>query len=636
MLLHLITLVAAAAVSFPLAVLLTNPLAAVSPLLFQLAAGLCAVVPAKTIVFCAMRVHRISWRSAGIMDLLRIAAANLVASAAACLAAVVFTPSALSPALWVADCMICFLAVGGVAFAARVYREVLRPGAPSESGKVVFIYGCGAAGLTLAREIRSNPRLGMRAAGFLDDDPRKRGSALGIPIVGAGRDAARLVAKAARSGRPISEIVIAMPSATSRQMRAAIANCRAAGIPFKTVPGLGELLEGRVLSRQLRDVSVNDLLGRAPVSIDEARIKNSIAGKVVMVTGGCGSIGSEICRQVARFNAGRLVIFDQAESEMFMLSMDVRRRFPSVEVVQEIGDIRRAARVQEAIASNGVEVVFHAAAYKHVPLMEMHVLEAIENNILGTYNVANAAYRNGVRKFVLISTDKAVNPTSVMGATKRAAEMIVSAMPLDGGPSATTFVSVRFGNVLASAGSVVPVFQKQIAAGGPVTVTHPDMRRYFMSIPEAVQLVLEASTIGNGSEVFVLDMGEPVSIVELARNMIRLAGLKPDEDIEIRFTGPRPGEKLFEELRLSGEDVLPTSNDKIRVFRSQVPSAYQVARWIEGFRKLVLERDARFARAHLASVVTEYDMYAAVAGAGDGDGDRRALTASAPGYSGND
>ncbi len=636
MLLHLITLAAAAAVSLPLAVLLTQPLAAVSPLLFPLAAGLCTVVPAKSIVFCAMRVHSISWRSAGIMDLLRIAVANLLASIVACVAAVVLTPLALSPAAWIVDCVICFLAVSGAAFAARVHKEVFRPGSPSSAEKSVFIYGCGVTGLTLAREIRSNPKLGMRAAGFLDDDPRKRGSALGIPIVGAGRDAARLVAKAARSGRPISEIVIAMPSATGRQMRAAIANCRAAGVPFKTVPGLGELLEGRVLSRQLRDVSVNDLLGRAPVSIDEARIKNSIAGKVVMVTGGCGSIGSEICRQVARFNARRLVIFDQAESEMFMLAMDIHRRFPCVEVVQEIGDIRRAARVDETIASNGVEVVFHAAAYKHVPLMEAHVLEAIENNILGTHNVAEAAHRHGVRKFVLISTDKAVNPTSVMGATKRAAEMIVSAMPLDGGPRATTFVSVRFGNVLASAGSVVPVFQKQIAAGGPVTVTHPDMRRYFMSIPEAVQLVLEASTIGNGSEVFVLDMGEPVSIVELARNMIRLAGLKPDEDIEIRFTGPRPGEKLFEELRLSGEDVLPTSNDKIRVFRSQVPGAYQVARWIEGFRKLVLERETRLARAHLASVVTEYDMYAALAAAGNGHGNGRAMSASAPAYSVND
>lgn len=617
MLLNMLVLVAAASVSLPLAVLVKTDFTVVSPFPEVLGAGLLVVVSAKTTVFHAMRVDRISWRSASILDLLRIGCASLLASAAAFAAAAVLTSLALAPSIWIIDCLLCFLAVAGVAFIARIYREAVLPAGPGAVDKTILIYGCGAAGETLAREIRSNPKLGMRVAGFLDDDSRKRGgSVLGLPVVGSGRDAARVVARQNRAGGCISEIVIAMPSASGREMRAAIANCRAAGVPFRTVPGLGELLEGRVLSRQLRDVSVNDLLGRAPVSIDEARVKASISGKAVMVTGGCGSIGSEVCRQVARFNARKLVIFDQAESEMFMLAMDIRRRFPTVEVVQEIGDIRRPDRVDEAVESNEVDVIFHAAAYKHVPLMETHVIEAVENNVLGTYNVARAAHRYGVRKFVLISTDKAVNPASIMGATKRAAEIIVSAMPLDGAPSATTYVSVRFGNVLASAGSVVQIFQRQIAAGGPVTVTHPDMRRYFMSIPEAVQLVLEASTIGKGSEIFVLDMGEPVSIVELARNMIRLAGLQPDEDIEIRFTGARPGEKLFEELKLNDEDVLPTTNDKIRVFRTQAPGAFKFARWIEELRQTVAERRAHAAKAHLAAMVPEYDAYAAAKPAG--------------------
>ncbi len=632
MLVRVAILAIAAAVSLPLAVLLKFEFAAALSLLDVLRVALCVAAAAKTLALCTMRVHRISWRSATIADLVRIAAANLLASMAALAATLAIFGPMLPAPVWIIDCMLCFLAVAGIAFSARVYRETLGRGGPTGNEKSVFIYGCGAAGVTLAREIRSNPKLGIRIAGFLDDDPRKRGaSVLGIPIAGSGRDAARLVAKCSRSGASISEIIIAMPSAAGRQMRAAIANCRAAGVPFKTVPSLGELLQGRVLTRQIRDVSVNDLLGREPVSIDEARIRTSITGKTVMVTGGSGSIGSEVCRQVARFDARKLVIFDQAESETFMLATEIRRLFPSVEVVQEIGDIRRAVRVEEAIAAHCVDIIFHAAAYKHVPLMEAHVLEAIENNVLGTYNVAHVAHKHGVRRFVLISTDKAVNPASVMGATKRAAEMIISAMPLDAGPNSTTFVSVRFGNVLASAGSVVQIFQQQIAAGGPVTVTHPEMRRYFMSIPEAVQLVLEASTIGRGSEVFVLDMGEPVSIIELARNMIRLAGLKPHEDIEIRVTGPRPGEKLFEELQLSGEDVLPTANEKIRIFRSPVPSASQVARWVETFRKLAAEREAGLAKAELASMVTEYDMFAA---AGNGHGGARAMSAAAQAYGG--
>src|SRR5581483_8597829 len=427
----------------------------------------------------------------------------------------------------------------------------------------------------------------------------------GVPILGSGAEAAAVVSKLAAGRKPVSEIIIAMPSATARQMRAAIAHCRAAAIPFRTLPSLSELLTGTV-TPQIRDVSPNDLLGREPVRIDESRVAATLTGESVLVTGGCGSIGSELCRQLARFAPRKLVIFDQAESDMFMLALELRKRYPHLDLATEIGDIFRAARVREAIARHDVSIVFHAAAYKHVPLMEENITEAIENNVIGTYHVARAAHWNKVKKFVLISSDKAVNPTSIMGVTKRIAELVVSAIPLDGSSKAGAFASVRFGNVLGSAGSVIPIFQRQIASGGPVTVTHPDMRRYFMSISEAVQLVLQASAMAEESEVFVLDMGEPVRILELARNMIRLAGLEPGEDIEIEFTGLRPGEKLFEEIQLDDENILATPHEKIRRLRSKAPNSRHVARWLERLRMLLLEANQEALKAHLLSLVPEY------------------------------
>jgi FlaA1/EpsC-like NDP-sugar epimerase len=570
--------------------------------------GLCIFVPVRSLVFCGFRLHRITWRLVTLVDVIRIGAANLAAAMLASTATIVLFGPAFPSSIYVLEGALCFLVTVGLLSSVRLYEEVLRRNGPATDGeKSVLIYGAGAAGVALVHEIRANPRVGMGVAGFLDDDAAKLNACIaGVSVLGAGRDAPRLLARFKRVRKPISEIIIAMPSATGRQMRAATANCRAAGVPFKTVPSLGELLDGKIHTRQLREVSVNDLLGRQPVSIDESKIAETIAGRVVLITGGCGSIGSELSRQVARFNPRKLVILDQAESEMFMLAMELRGRYPSLQLVEEVGDICRFAMVEEVMARHAVEAVFHAAAYKHVPLMEDNPVEAAENNIMGTYNVAEAARRHGVRKFVMISTDKAVNPTSIMGATKRGAELIVSAMPVNGGTCATTYVSVRFGNVLASSGSVVQIFQRQIANGGPVTVTHPEMRRYFMSIPEAVQLVLQASTMGRGSEVFVLDMGEPVAIVDLARNMIRLAGLVPDEDIEIRFTHQRPGEKLFEELRLDREDIVPTFHEKIKVFRSRGPEPAYLREWMGTLRSLLDGRNSAGVRAHLMELVPEY------------------------------
>ncbi len=459
--------------------------------------------------------------------------------------------------------------------------------------------------MQMVREIRSNPGLAYRAVGFLDDDVKKRRAEFaGVPVLGCGREAPLIVDRYKGTTARIQEIVIAMPSATGREMREALANCRAAGVPCKTMPGVAELLTGKVLSSQIREVSVNDLLGREPVELDETMIRSSIQGRSIMVTGGAGSIGSELCRQIASFGPSSLVIFERAESDLFRIHYELANRFPDIEVVPQIGDVREYHRVEDVIRQYKVQSIFHAAAYKHVPMMEAHVIEAVKNNISGTYNVVRAAYYNGVSDFLMISSDKAVNPTNIMGLTKRVAELIVSAMPVTAEGGATKFVSVRFGNVLGSNGSVVPLFKEQIAAGGPVTVTHPEMRRYFMTIPEAVQLVLQASTMGKGSEIFVLDMGEPVRIVELARNMIRLSG--KESEIEIRFTGLRPGEKLFEELVLEGENIQPTYHEKIRIFRGPRKDRAHMENWVKEIERLAASSDESRVVAHMAGLVPEY------------------------------
>jgi FlaA1/EpsC-like NDP-sugar epimerase len=356
------------------------------------------------------------------------------------------------------------------------------------------------------------------------------------------------------------------------------------------VPGLGDLIQGTELGQQIRDVAVEDLLGRKPVHLDQDSIRERIRGRVVMVTGAAGSIGSELCRQIAQFRPLALIGFEEAETPLFQLDRELARTFPDLLFYPEIGNITRPDVLRQVMERYRPSVLYHAAAYKHVPMMESHVFAAVENNIFGTWQVALAAAQYGVEDFVMISTDKAVRPTSMMGATKRMAELVIRALQKERG---TKFVAVRFGNVLGSSGSVVPIFKDQIAAGGPVTITHPEMRRYFMTIPEAAQLVLQAFSIGKGGEVFVLDMGEPVKIVDLARNLIFLSGLKPDRDIKIEFTGVRPGEKLFEELNLQDENLVPTSHVKIRSYVSSYNfDIAQIRAYIQDLRQAVNARDA--------------------------------------------
>ncbi len=463
--------------------------------------------------------------------------------------------------------------VGGLRFSIRLSRRVARVwrdgflsiGKNSDSsrgGRRVLIVGAGDAGALVARELTKHAELGYELVGFLDDNPRKQGLRVhGLPVLGTRRDLPDVVARLG-----VQEVLIAMPSAPGRVIREIVEACRELPVKVKTLPGMYELVDGKVAVSQIRDVQIEDLLGREPVEIDLEEIAGYLRGRRVLVTGAGGSIGSELCRQVARFQPEELLLLDHSENGLFEVSLELEHRFPDLRRRLLVADIRDRAKIDRLFGQHRPQVVFHAAAHKHVPLMEEHPDEAVKTNVFGTKNVAEAALRHGTRRFVLISTDKAVNPTSVMGATKRVAEMIVQALDAERrerDPDGTRFVAVRFGNVLGSRGSVVPIFKEQIARGGPVTVTHPEMRRYFMTIPEAVQLVIQAGAMGEGGEIFILDMGEPVRILDLAENLIRLSGFEPGVDIPIVFTGPRPGEKLFEELLAEGEETLRTPHPRI-------------------------------------------------------------------------
>jgi FlaA1/EpsC-like NDP-sugar epimerase len=395
---------------------------------------------------------------------------------------------------------------------------------------------------------------------FVDDKPRRHGQDLhGVPVVGYCEEIPEVINRL-----DIEIIMLAVPSAKAGQMRHLVELCEKSGVPFQTVPPLDALMSGLVSINELREVSIEDILGREPVSLDWEGIRRGLVGKTILVTGGGGSIGSELCRQIAALEPARLVLLENSEYNLYTLEMELANRFPGVQRVACLGDVRDAAKVEQLFSEQKPNVVFHAAAYKHVPLLENQLREALHNNVLGTRNVALAADRHGCSEFVLISTDKAVNPTNVMGASKRVAEIFCQNLDSH---SATCFITVRFGNVLDSAGSVVPLFRKQIQAGGPVTVTHPDMERYFMTIPEAAQLILQAAVLGKGGEIFVLDMGEPVKILYLAEQMIRLSGKEPYKDINIVFSGLRPGEKLYEELFHEQEKLERTEHGKILLAR---------------------------------------------------------------------
>ncbi|MBI4161309.1 MAG: polysaccharide biosynthesis protein, partial [Acidobacteria bacterium] len=494
-------------------------------------------------VFAYVGLYRGVWRYASINEILVIARGMAYRTV---LLVVVFYGLGFAPlprSIPVLDGLLLFLLVAGSRFAHRLRREVFSLRS-LRGKKPVLIVGAGDAGEILLREMRTYGRHGYNPVGLIDDDPAKRGIRIhGVPVLGTQEDLPGLIRE-----RGVEEVVLAIPSATGRQIRRIFERVRSTGVRLRTVPALQELANGEIHWNQLREVGLEDLLGRESIRLDEDRIRRALPGKRVLITGGAGSIGRELARQIAALKPARLALLDQNENNLFQIGLELAERNPGVAMETLVADILDEVRLGRLFGEERPQVVFHAAAYKHVPMMERNPREAIKNNVLGTWNVARAAVEHGVERCVNISTDKAVHPANVMGATKRIAELIVQG--LNG--EATRFVSVRFGNVLGSDGSVVPVFQRQIAAGGPVTVTHPDVRRYFMTIPEAVQLVLQAGTMGEGGEIFILEMGESIRIDDLARNLIELNGLRPGEDIEVVYTGLRPGEKMTEELTVPG------------------------------------------------------------------------------------
>ena len=532
------------------------------------------VVPLQGIIFWYFGLYRGLWRYASVVDLRRISLALLTAAALIPLTIWMFRISAVVPrSVLVIDPILLLLMMGGSRFAYRLWREHSKHN-PNKLGEPVLVLGAGDAAVALSKELNRSRE--WHLVGFLDDDITKHGRDLNeIKVLGA---LDSLPQWAARLN--VKQAIIAIPSATHQIRKHIVALCNQAAIKVLTVPAFDDLLSGRIAISQLRAVELDDLLGRDPVKLDSQGLHHLLTDKVVLITGAGGSIGSELCRQIARFQPQTLMLFERNEFALYKMEQEFSAHFPNNRIVCLIGDVGDAARLEQVFTEHRPAMVFHAAAYKHVPLMEQHnAWQAIRNNVLGTWSVATTAQRHGVEKFVFISTDKAVNPTNVMGASKRLAEMVCQGLQQTHG---TQFVMVRFGNVLGSTGSVIPKFREQIAQGGPVTVTHPEITRYFMSIPEAAQLVLQAGLMGAHGKIFVLDMGEPVKIVDLAKDLIRLSGFSEDE-IKIEFTGLRPGEKLYEELLSDNEHTLPTPHHKLRIAQARAVPAewlHEILNWM--------------------------------------------------------
>ncbi|MDH3724515.1 MAG: polysaccharide biosynthesis protein [Thermoleophilia bacterium] len=559
------------------------------------------VVALKISIFVVARFYTKWWRFTSVRDLQAIFVGTVIASLAITALFSVWRPDGVVEVprgVLAFDFLFTLVMVGGVRFAVRSIIE--RPpltdflGGNSRS-KQVLICGAGDAGNALLRELRSNRTSGITPIGLIDDDPRKLGLRVQGTRVLGGRNALPRVLKERR----VDEVMIAMPTAPGAVMQEIVSICRTAGVKCTTLPGLPELIAGEVTVSQLREVRVEDVLGRAPVEIDFARAARFLNGKVVLVTGAGGSIGSELCRQIVGVGARRLVMVDHAENNLFEIDLELRERGHSG-LVPVIADCRDAIAMERVFARERPQVVFHAAAYKHVPMMELNPVEAVANNALATQTLAETSSRHGVERFCLVSTDKAVEPKTVMGATKALAERVIE---MHGAESRTRFAAVRFGNVLGSSGSVLPIFRRQIADGGPVTVTHPEMTRFFMTIPEAVQLVIEATGIADGGDIFVLDMGEPVKIVDLARKMIELSGHEPGVDIAIEVVGIRPGEKLHEELFNVDEDVSTTRYAKVQRATRRALDPEGLRTGIDELSGLVKARDAHGLQAALCSAL---------------------------------
>jgi FlaA1/EpsC-like NDP-sugar epimerase len=554
------------------------------------------VVSLQMIIFWRFNLYRGMWRYASTTDLRRIFLAILLSAAAIPLLFWMLRLDLVIPrSVLIFNPVLLILMMGGSRFIYRLWKEQGLYRNFKLRGEPVLVLGAGDAAMSLAKELTKSSD--WRLVGFLDDNTDQQGRMLnGIMVLGKLDSLPEWVARL-----DVSQVIIAMPSSSHQQRKRAIQLCNAAQVKALTVPSFDDLMSGKVAVSQLRAIELDDLLGRDTVVLDDAGLHGLLTGKIVMVTGAGGSIGSEMCRQVARFAPARLVLFELSEFALYTIEQELQQTFPALNFICLVGDVRDGARVDEIMQGYLPSVLFHAAAYKHVPLMEQHnAWQAIRNNVLGTWTVARAAQRWGIAKFVMISTDKAINPTNVMGASKRLAEMVCQALQPSGD---TRFVMVRFGNVLGSTGSVIPKFRAQIAQGGPVTVTHPEITRYFMSISEAAQLVLQAGLMGQGGEIFVLEMGDPVKIADLAKDLIRLSGFT-EEEIKIEFTGLRPGEKLYEELLADNEHTLPTPHSKLRIAQARQADAAWLDELLGWVSTAVMPDEA--VRASLSQWVPEY------------------------------
>ena len=554
-------------------------------------------------------VPRMSWRYIGIGDVGRIFVSTSASTTLLVLVRVLsrfidihaITIVVIPLGVLAMNFVLAFLALVGIRALRRMQGEASdrrRQVGGDELHRVLLI-GAGEAGVLVAREIVRRPDLGLQPVGFLDDDPLKIGTSIGgLPVLGSTKDVAAVAER-----KHVQRVLITIANVAGDQIRRITELCRDARLDTKIIPGVYEIVGDKLNLSRIREVAIEDLLGREPVNLDEEVVSASIRGRVVFVTGAGGSIGSELCRQVCRFGPARLVLVERFENALFEIHRELVSAFPGVLIEPAVADVCDEVRMSQLFELIKPELVFHAAAHKHVPMMEWNPGEAVKNNVGGTRTLANLSVRYGVHRFVLVSTDKAVNPTSVMGATKRVSEIYLQALSRT---APTRFVTVRFGNVLGSAGSVIPIFREQIAKGGPITVTHPEMRRYFMTIPEASQLVLQAGSMGEGGEIFILDMGEPVKIVDLARDLITLSGLRPDDDIEIKFSGVRAGEKLFEELSTNAEHADKTKHPKVFIGRIKPHEWNKVDTAVDELLAAACSTAMDRVRALLGDLVPEY------------------------------
>jgi FlaA1/EpsC-like NDP-sugar epimerase len=529
------------------------------------------------VLFFAFGLYRRAWEYASIGELLAlIRGVTLGSILNVLLAYVAFGHSfPLPPSVFLLDFILRITFIGGSRLTWRLFRDYHLGSKKNSTEKRVLICGAGDAGVLVAKELKSHYNGGVLIVGFVDDDDRKQKMLIqDIEVLGKSADITRLVKK-----HQVEEVIIAMPSAEGYIKKEIVNICKKAKVNVKILPGVYDIIDGRIKVSQIREVEVEDLLGREPVQTNMEDITAYLKDQVVLITGGGGSIGSELCRQVAQYQPKTLLVFDSCENNVYEIDMELKKSYPKLHLVPLVKNVRDRQALISTFLKYRPKIVFHAAAHKHVPMMEYNPEDAIKNNVLGTYNVAQVADMFKVKKFVFISTDKAVNPTSIMGATKRLGEMVIQYLDTI---SNTNYVAVRFGNVLGSKGSVIPLFKKQIAAGGPVTVTHEEMVRYFMTIPEAVQLVIQAGSMAKGGEIFILDMGEPVKIMDLAHSLIELSGFTPGKDIEIKVTGTRPGEKLYEELLTAEEGTTATAHKRIFVAKRGEIHSEQIEKSIIG------------------------------------------------------